>query len=89
MIFESEESFEIEIEGHNLFSQTTGINDWWTIGFDLDFFFNVSMENAEIQNNKIIISETSNTGLYAQIINRMENSFDFEDNDHQEDRDED
>lgn len=85
-VFESEESFEIEIEGYELFNQPVSLNDLWLIGFDLDyFFFNISMENAEIVDDKIIISNTSNTGLYNQIIDRMENSFDFEDDDDEDD----
>lgn len=87
-VFETEESFEIEIEGLEHFNQPINGNELLTIGFDLDYLlFGLNFENVEIdENDKIIISNTSNTSLYGQIKNRIENSFDFEDDDHQGDQ---
>lgn len=88
-IFESEEDFEIEIEGYEQFNQPISTNELWTIGFDLDnLFLEANFENVEIgENDIIVISKTSNPGIYGQIKNQLEDSFDFEDDDHQGDQD--
>ena len=80
-VFESKESFEIEIEGYEKFNQPIDLSEIWTVSFDLDYLFSgLNLENVEIdENNKIIISSTLNVVLYNQIKNRLANSFEFED----------
>lgn len=83
-IFESQEDYELEIEGHNLFNQPINASELWVIVLDLDYLFGgIDFMDAQVdENDQIRINKTSNSDLYAQIKSKLVHSFDFDDDNH-------
>lgn len=87
-VFSTDEEFEIEIEGKGNFEQPVEFNDLWLIYIDLDYLLaDLDYTNAiQDENNTIVISPMQNTTLYEVVIDKLNTSFEFDD-DYDDDED--